>query len=638
MKSLVFAALIFTTLAHANDTLLRDAADAYKRRDVALLTDIIPKTRGHVLEAYPQYWTLRMSLGDTPAAQIEAFSKQFSDSILAPQLRAEWLVEQAKAVKWDAWNAASEAALNIDLEGNADFYCYRALWQLREKKTPATPPAGLWAERLTDACAQTFADYARADLIKPEDVTLRFRLAADGATQFAMKEIANVLPAATRPDDEWLARVHGTALRALTKPTVTANNKEALLFALGRLARQDVELAEEAWQKIRKSFSKPEQAWAALQLGVYGARQHSAFAIKWFAEVEDVRVVDAQAAWWVRAALRAGNWPEVLRATDAMSEAGRKDLTWAYWRARALAATGKSEEAKALFATIKEGFSFYNWLAAEELGSAPQSASLLPEPTPAPAQIAAFDSNAAAQRVVALSKMNLRLEAAREWGHALRNASDIELAAGAAWMQKNNVWDRAIGAAVRTKTQHNAGQRYVVPFRESLYAAAKEEGLEPALVAALTRQESRFAPDVISSAGAVGLMQLMPNTAKWVAKKLDRPYDRAALTDPAVNAKFGAYYLRTVMNGLAGSPVMGLAAYNAGPGRAKNWQASQPLEGAIYAETILFNETRDYVKQVLVGAMWIDKLSAGGKGQTLKARLGTIPARGASLALAKDTP
>jgi soluble lytic murein transglycosylase len=81
-----------------------------------------------------------------------------------------------------------------------------------------------------------------------------------------------------------------------------------------------------------------------------------------------------------------------------------------------------------------------------------------------------------------------------------------------------------------------------------------------------------------------------------------------------------------------------LAAYNAGPGRAKNWQASKPLEGAIYAETILFNETRDYVKQVLVGAMWIDRLQAGGKGPSLKTRLGTIPARGASLALAKDTP
>jgi soluble lytic murein transglycosylase len=631
MKAFVLSIFLLTGAAHAADALLRDASEANKRRDLATLNDLIPKVRGHVLEAYPQYWALRMSLGEVPAAQIEAFSKQFSDSVLANQLRSEWLVDQSKAERWDAW---TDAALTIENE-NGDFNCFRAQWQLRNNKMPATPPAGLWAERLTDACAQAFAAYARAGQIKPDEAIMRFRLAADGATQFAAKEIANILPANIRPDDESLNRAHGQAMRLLTKPIVKENTKEALLYALGRLARQDVELAEEAWQKIRKSFTKQEQSWAALQLGVYGARQHHPYAVKWLSEVEDVRVVDAQAVWWVRAALRAENWAEVVRATDVMSEAGRKEPTWTYWRARGLAATGKAEAAKAEFASIKEGFSFYNWLAAEELQTSPQP-SASAEPTAA--QVDAYDKLPAAQRVVALSKMNLRFEAAREWANALKDLPDKELIAAAAWMQKKNVWDRSIGAAVRTKTEHDAGKRYAVPFREPLYTAAKNEGLEPALVAALTRQESRFAPDVISSAGAVGLMQLMPSTAKWVATKIGRTYDRDALTDPTTNAQFGAYYLRTVMSGLANSPVMGLAAYNAGPGRAKNWQANKPLEGAIYAETILFNETRDYVKQVLVGAMWIDRLQAGGKGPSLKTRLGTIPARGASLALAKDTP
>jgi soluble lytic murein transglycosylase len=131
---------------------------------------------------------------------------------------------------------------------------------------------------------------------------------------------------------------------------------------------------------------------------------------------------------------------------------------------------------------------------------------------------------------------------------------------------------------------------------------------------------------------------LMPNTAKWVAKRLNQPYDREALEVPAVNARFGTFYLRTVTEGLSNSSVMGLAAYNAGPGRAKNWQAQKPLEGAIYAETILFNETRDYVKQVLVNAMWMDRIHRDGRGPTLKARLGTVPGRSASLTLAKDTP
>jgi soluble lytic murein transglycosylase len=397
-----------------------------------------------------------------------------------------------------------------------------------------------------------------------------------------------------------------------------------------------VEVADEAWRKISGQFSAEEKSWAHLQLGVYAARQHQSDAMRFFGQVADVRVSDSQAAWWVRAALRAGDWKEVLRATDAMSETGRSENTWTYWRGRALAAAGKSELATAEYDRIKNGFGFYNWLAAEELKSAPQVLGNIVEPSAA--QLAFFESNAGAQRAVALSKINLRFEAAREWNFILKDLPDAELAAASAWMQRKNVWDRSVSAAVRIKAQHDLSKRYVVPFSEALFGAAKDHGLEPALVAGLTRQESQFAPDVVSSAGAIGLMQLMPNTAKWVAKKMSRTYDRLALEDPATNAQFGAFYLRTVMDGLAGSPVLGLAAYNAGPGRAKNWQASKPLEGAIYAENILFNETRDYVKQVLVNAMWIDRVHAGGKGPSLKARLGLIPARGGSMTLAKDTP
>lgn len=622
----------------ANDNLIREASHAYKRRDEARLQALIDQTRGHLLEAYPVYWLHRLRLGEVPAAQIEAFAEKYPGA-LAQQLRMEWLNEQAKRGHWQAWSAS---ALTLESD-NADFLCNRAHWQLREGKTPATPPPGLWAERLSDACAESFAAYARAHLVSDEDVVLRFRSAADGATLYAVRTLANALPENIRPDEAQLALAYSSAIRLLQKATATARDREVLLYAIARLARQDVELAEEVYRKLRRQWRPSDRAWAALQLGVFAARQHHPEAMRWFKQVTGTRVLDAQAQWWVRAALRAGDWPEVLRATDAMSEAGRNEPTWAYWRARALAATGQWEAAQAIFAKHKDGFGFYNWLCAEELKTQPAMPAAPPHADSPSAHatsaaLIAFDRDAGAQRVVALSRLNLRFEAAREWAYLIKDFSDEQLLAASAWMQKHGVWDRAISAAVRTKHVHDVKHRYVVPYSEALYGAARLEGVEPALVAALTRQESRFAPDVVSSAGAIGLMQLMPNTARWVAKRLGWTYDRDALEDPKVNARMGTYYLRTVMEGLANSPVLGLAAYNAGPGRAKNWQAERPLEGAIYAETILFNETRDYVKQVLANVMWIDRIHKGGRGPSLKARLGTVPSRSAPMTLANDTP
>src|SRR5262249_27692982 len=135
--------------------------------------------------------------------------------------------------------------------------------------------------------------------------------------------------------------------------------------------------------------------------------------------------------------------------------------------------------------------------------------------------------------------------------------------------------------------------------------ATRKYDLDPALVYGLVRQESRFVPDIVSSAGAVGLMQLMPPTARWVARKTGRP-GRAPinLEDPALNAELGAYYLRYVMERLGRLPVLAAAAYNAGPNRAQAWRGPVPLEGAIYVETIPFNETRDYAKKVLANAMF----------------------------------
>ena len=153
----------------------------------------------------------------------------------------------------------------------------------------------------------------------------------------------------------------------------------------------------------------------------------------------------------------------------------------------------------------------------------------------------------------------------------------------------------------------------------------------PGFVYGLIRQESRFITDVRSSAGAQGLMQLMPATASYVARKTGvKDYTPARIADPETNVKLGTAYLRMVLDDLDGHPALASAAYNAGPGRPRAWRATLPraVEGAIFAETIPFNETRDYVKKVMSNSVYYAALFDN-RVQSLKARLGTVAPRDA---------
>src|SRR5208282_3456429 len=179
----------------------------------------------------------------------------------------------------------------------------------------------------------------------------------------------------------------------------------------------------------------------------------------------------------------------------------------------------------------------------------------------------------------------------------------------------------------RTRERHDFGLRYPTPYRTEVEDAAKENGLDAAFVYGLMRQESRFVPDIVSGSGAIGLMQLMPPTARWVAHKTGRSTERTPqLEDPELNIQFGSYYLRYVLGRLDGLQALGAAAYNAGPGRAQAWRGAVPLEGAIYVETIPFNETRDYAKKVLANAMFY-QAQLGLRYVALKDRLGIVAAR-----------
>jgi soluble lytic murein transglycosylase len=189
------------------------------------------------------------------------------------------------------------------------------------------------------------------------------------------------------------------------------------------------------------------------------------------------------------------------------------------------------------------------------------------------------------------------------------------------------MYDRAIGAADKTVNMHDFSMRYLAPYRADLQVHIREHGLDEAWVYGLMRQESRFSTGAKSDVGAAGLMQIMPSTARWAANKLGlKSYRNALINQLDTNLRLGTYYMKTILSQSDNSPVLASAAYNAGPLRALQWRGDQPLEGAIYTETIPFEETREYVKKVMSNTVYYAN-QFGDPPRSLKQRLGIVGAK-----------
>ena len=329
-----------------------------------------------------------------------------------------------------------------------------------------------------------------------------------------------------------------------------------------------------------------------------------------------------------------------------MSERERAQDNWVYWRAQAelglsLAMSPSESDAavaaargqlKALSSTV----SFYGLLAAEDLGA---QFALPPRPIPVtPLERGLAHANPGLQRGLALTGLELRDEGRREWNYTLRGMNDRDMLAAAQWACDMSDWQLCINTSERTKVEVDVGQRYPMPFRRDIVEAATNAGLDPAFVFGLIRQETRFMGNMRSAVGANGLMQLMPATAKWAARKANIPYRPELITDAGTNLRIGSFYLKLVLESFGGSDPMAAAAYNAGPARPRRWRGGLMLPPEVWTENVPFFETRDYVKKVMTNAAIYAAL-LGNKGPLLRPRLGPqIGPRDAEQPPAPDMP
>jgi soluble lytic murein transglycosylase len=318
----------------------------------------------------------------------------------------------------------------------------------------------------------------------------------------------------------------------------------------------------------------------------------------------------------------------VKSSIDAMPASLKDDSAWVYWLGRACKAQGQRERADERFQSIAGLTSFYGQLALEELG---QKITIPPRAAASSEDdLAAMASNQGFRHAFRFLDMNMRFEAYREWNWQLRRMSERQLLAAAEFARRNNLLDRMVNTSDRTKTEFDFTQRFPTPHDDVMQPATRDLGLDKAWVYGLIRQESRFIQAARSHVGASGLMQLMPATAKEVARKIGMlDFSQARINDIGTNILLGTNYLNMVLQSLDGSQPLATAAYNAGPGRPKAWRATltRPVEGAIFAETIPFAETRGYVKNVMSNATYYAALFENAP-QSLKARMGTIAPKG----------
>ncbi len=644
--------------AQGLESTVLDARDALRRKDAPRLAAARAQAAAeqNPLAMWVDYWELTNRIATAQQDELDAFDARWPATYVEDRLRNDWLLELGKRRDWANFAVVyPRFRMNDDREVN----CYALLVDSLAGKPVRDAALAAWlAQRdADDGCALLATSLYAANQFNAADLWRKARFAIDASRPRAARQALALLgPGVAKSFDQlidnparYLARGastddrNGAELTTLALARIAATDPDAAAFQLGDRweRRLPADLAAWSWATIAKQSAlklQPQAADHFLRASLAATRAR-----------RDLDWPDETLAWKARSALRADDgkprWQQVMQAINAMSPAEQREASWVYWKARAMQALAPaSQDGSTLRATalqlmqgIAGEMSFYGMLAAENAG---QPLALPPHPPPlSAAERAAALANPGLNRALQLIAIGLRNEGVREWNYSLRGLGERELLAAAQLACDREVWDRCINTSERTQTEIDMEQRFPTPFRSEVSNQSRAIGLDPAYVFGLIRQESRFIIDARSGAGASGLMQLMPATARWTAKKIGLAYSPALISDRDTNLALGTGYLKLVLDDFGGSQALAAAAYNAGPGRPRRWREGPVIETAIWAENIPFHETRDYVKKVLSNATYYAAL-LGRQPPSLRARLGRFigPASSAELSAEKELP
>ena len=628
-------ALATAGCASASEEQFHDALRAANAGNTELLRQYQVSMQNDVLGYYPEYWLLNRNLVSQSPSAIMSFAQRYPHSAMAEKLSADYVEEKVKQGDF------ASAAPVLQYVNNPDQAESCAIAQVRAQTGDPLVFAeykDVWLTTNTqpESCNGLGRMMLSSALMTHQDRQQRLwgqlRAGQSGQAIATAQSIGISLSLAQ------LNQIQANPMNYLwSAAKVTPSDHAYLLYAMGRLADSNLDTAIASVQRAAEGVPQDVQRALYRAVGYIGGTT----VMKNNFKTDVIQYLDAsyglpfspeEAEIYACQAIRFSNWEGVIRAIDAMSVNQRQEDRWQYWLARASEQRGDSQSksvAQEIYKRLAQGDDYHNLLAKERVGEAPK----LPiSVEPSQNEVMRLSQDPHFNRAFTLRQIGANDSYVnREWNWAVRQAvakKDDGLLLAAAKRATDMRWyDRAIYAADRTQQKHNYNYRYAMPHQNLVTQHSYSVGIDPAWAYGLMRQESRFNTAARSHVGAGGLMQIMPDTAKLVAKTMGEPYNPAALTDPNTNLRYGTFYLSMIQKQLSQNPVLATAGYNAGPNRARRWQPEwQNLAADQYTESIPLLETRDYVKHVMTNATHYGVLLGQG-AKPIGTRMPTIPMR-----------
>jgi len=629
--------LLGCSFTYAAEEQFNDALNAANSGNTALLDQYQLAMQNDVLGYYPEYWKLNTNLGFQPSASIVSFAQRYPQSAMAEKLAADYVEEKVKQADFASAQPLLSYVTNPDQAENC------ALAQVRAKTGDALVFAeykDVWlaTESQPESCIGLGRLMLSSPLMSAQDkqqrLWVQLRSGLTGQALATAQTLGMNLSLAQ------LNQIQANPLNYLwSAPKTNETDYAYLIFALGRLANNDLSNAFSNVQRVAQGTPENIQKYLYRTVAYIGGttvmkNNFNREVLQYFDASYGYPLSPEEAEIYARQAIRFGAWESLIRAINSMTVTQKQEDRWQYWLARASEQRGDSASkatAQQIYRKLAQaGDDYHNLLAKDRLGERYNHQPYDDQPTAS--DLRRLDQNIHFNRAFTLRRINANpTYTNREWNWAVRQAylqhDDGLLLAAAKRAHDMGWYDRAIYAADRTTNKHNDTYRYVTPHKTNVVSHSYNAGIDPAWAYGLMRQESRFVTSARSHVGAGGLMQIMPDTAKLIARQMGETYNPAALNEMNTNIRYGTFYLSMIQGQLSNNPVLATAGYNAGPNRARRWQPDyQSISADQYTETIPLLETRDYVKHVMTNATHYGVILGQG-AQSLSQRMKVIPMR-----------
>lgn len=602
-------AWLMPPLAQAANSRLESQRETYKKAHSAIRQGAITRYRklrdqldDYPLQGYLDYEYLKRQLYKPRVKNYQKFFETHQDSPIANRLRGKWLKILARQGRWKLF-LEHYAELN-----SSKLACSRAL-ALQNVGDPtqaklATEKLWLTGKSQPRNCDLVFKNWRAHGQATPDLIWQRIRLAMHKRKPNLAKYLAKFLGPSERKWVERWRKMYRQPARMLDHKHYQADTplvREIVLHGVERLARIDANEAAKRWLTIqtRYQFSIEEKGKVQRRIALSAATQRLPEALSLMKKVDPRWVDKSIQDWRVRSALQSNDWPAVLQSVDSLPKPVQQEDNWQYWRARALQELGFKKESATIYSQLSKSFSYPGLLAADKLGIkyALNGTPLLSSKE----EIADLRKIPGIARAEELYKLGMTIDARREWQFAIAKMPPRKLQLAAVLASKLGWHDRAVLTIGKTRTLDDLKLRYPIVFKKQVLRHSQHNKIQAAWVYGVLRQESAYMTDARSHAGALGLMQLMPRTARSEARRLKLPLrNKHAILNVDKNIRLGTAHLKRVLDINKGHHVLATASYNAGVQRVKSWlPKSENIPADIWVETIPFKETRKYVKRVM---------------------------------------